>query len=169
MATGSFCILTEKTEAPTRGTATHTQGECRHTGKSEQDGWATVALPMPASWPWHCSALRQDRATVGAESMVHGISLCYFFQVRVSLRSSQNKKFHFKSSTAESTTEATLGHPEKATFVPRFCRQTSLGTHEQPAPFGPEFPQHGRPAGPERGGGKPGRRSRRRRRGLWSG
>lgn len=113
---GSFCILTEKTEAPTRGTATHTQGECRHTGKSEQDWWATVALPTPASWPWHCSALRQDRATVGAESMVHGISLCYFFQMRVSLRSSRNKKFHFKSSTAESPTEATLGHPEKATL-----------------------------------------------------
>lgn len=165
MAMGSFCILTEKVEAPTRGTVTHAQDERRHTGESEQDGWATVALSTPASWPW----LRQDRPTVGAESMIHGISLYYFFQVRVSLRSSQNKKFHFKSSTAESPTEATLGHPEKATFVPRFCRQTSLRTREQPAPFGPEFPQHGHPAGPERRGGKPGRRSRLRRHGSQSG
>ena len=62
---------------------------------------------------WYCSALRQDLLTVGAESMVHGISLHSFFQVRVSLQSPQNKKFHFKSSTAQSPAEATLGHTGK--------------------------------------------------------
>lgn len=72
--------------------------------------------------PWYCSALRQDLLTIGAESVVHGVSLYSFFQVRVSLRSPQNKKFHFQSSTAQSPAEATLGHPGKAASVSPFCR-----------------------------------------------
>lgn len=113
VAMGSLCTLTEKTH------------ECKQTGKSEQDGQVTVAVPTPASWPWYCSTLCQDLPTVGAESMVHGISL---YSLPVSLRSSQNKKFHFKSSIAESPMEATLRHPEKAAFVPRSCRRHSAHT-----------------------------------------
>ena len=86
---GSFCILTENIHAPARDRITHTHTRRVNTSKRGSVNKTGELLLLCQcqlhTRLWYCRALRQDLPTVGAESMVHEISLYSFSQVRASL------------------------------------------------------------------------------------